>query len=108
MHTCTYAILNPQSAQVQQPAHATTCTKVVCRHATFFALPPAHLFMLGILKDFWNLWLRPASQPQPEELQRMTIPVQVQDQMDDNLKDLKLTSEYTKGIKNIRCVLSFR
>ena len=27
----------------------------------------------------------------------------VEDQMMDNLSNLKLTSEYTKGVKDIRC-----
>ena len=75
-----------------------------------FVLPVAHLILLGIVKDFWDWWLRDLKDThrEPEELADLVIPKIVRDHMHLHASALKLTQEYTKTARvpdAIRCAL---
>lgn len=40
-------------------------TRTSCRYEHFFHFALAHLLLYGIVRDFWNVWLRPED-PKPK------------------------------------------
>lgn len=67
---------------------------ILCSPNTFFRYGIAHVFLLGILKDFWNLWLRKVSQA--DQCEGCVLPTHIRDHITAKGKEILTTELFGK------------
>lgn len=76
-----------------------------CSPSHFFRLGIAHLFLLGLVKDFWRLWLRPIGKAGDFPV----LPAEIRAQISrngDNVQTTELFGKpYTDLLKCAHCGL---
>jgi len=71
--------------------------RVICSPCHFFRLGIAHVFLLGLLKDFWRHWLRPVRRDSSEYI----LPTSVRNQMTAKGDSIQMTELFGKPYTDI-------
>jgi len=79
----------------------TTVPVCLCSPSHFFRLGIAHLFLLGLIKDFWRLWLRPIGKAGEFPV----LPAEIRAQLQRNGDAIQTTELFGKPYTDIlKCV----
>jgi hypothetical protein len=74
-----------------------------CRHTEFFGIPVAHALLLGLVKDFWRLILRPvtdASVP-ADKGGHLIVPTAARHKMSEKLNGITSVTPVTRALPDI-------